>query len=139
FYRRERMKSVEINAESTIKQTHYFKFQRNIPTNNGDMVRSMQEQYIYNRLLNESGFHVQYEMPINVPGPKKIPDFTVINQANKKVYRWEHLGMAKDPSYALETSEKLQWYFDKGYRFIEQGGTLIVTYFDNEHEFQHEV
>jgi len=139
FYRKEQKLSHQVEAESFKSDLNYFRDQRKDRANNGDMTRSKQEQYIYNRLLNEKTFRVYYETSMKIKKEKKYPDFTIQNMETKTVYRWEHVGMAKNPEYAQKTASTIQWYINNGYKFIEQGGTLIVTYYNNKHEFRNDV
>lgn len=139
FFRKELKTPQGVNSESVKSNFNYFRSQRTVITNNGDITRSKQEQYIYDRLLSEENLRIYYESSIKIKKEKKYPDFTVCNKLTKRVYRWEHLGMAQNSEYALKTCDTVQWYIDKGYQFIENGGTVIVTYYRNEHEFRNEV
>ncbi|MNJ86512.1 hypothetical protein D3C87_40120 [compost metagenome] len=137
FYRKEIKKSNEVKAESVITPSKYYKETRNILTNNNDLARSQQEKYIYDRLLNEQFFKVFYEEKSK--GDSKLLDFKVWNRLNNKIYRWEHFGMLENSFYAAKAAEKIQWYKDKGFDFIENGGRLIVTSYRNEHEFHNDI
>lgn len=140
FYRKDNLKvSNEIKSESVITPSKYFKSERNIPTNNGDFVRSYQEQYIYNRLLKEVGFRFFYERSFGIKGYNKTPDFIIVNLQSKIVFQWEHFGMTNNVSYDSSVMEKIQWYLDKGYRFIENGGRFIVTHYINESSFHSDI
>lgn len=99
---------------------------------NGTKVRSKQELLIFNKLLSVSTFDIYYERPLKIEKNVKYPDFTIVNKNTKTVFHWEHFGMINSSNYADKMAEKVQWYKGKGYRFLEEGGTLIITYFENE-------
>ena len=139
FYRKELKTPTELHSESVTLAPKHYKSDRNIATNNGGAVRSYQEQYIYNRLLEEDGLKFYYERPFEIKGYSKIPDFTIIVLQSKVVYHWEHFGMMDNPSYGIYAEKKIQWYIDKGYRFIENGGRFIVTYYRNETTFHNDI
>jgi len=139
FYSKTTRLSNEVNAESKISPPGYRKEGRNILTNNGDKVRSQQEAHIYNRLLQEKQLTIAYESEVRVNGEWKLTDFTIRDKLTSTTYVWEHFGMIENPYYADKTKDKIQWYLGKGYKFIQDGGTLIVTYYMNDHDFQHEV
>jgi hypothetical protein len=139
FFRKEAKIPTELNSESVRPSARYFKSERNIATNDGGAVRSYQEQYIYNRLLEENGLKFYYERPFDIKGYNKIPDFTIITLQSRTVYHWEHFGMIEDPSYEIYAEKKIQWYIDHGYRFIENGGRFIVSYYRNENAFHDDI
>ena len=139
FYRKEAKTPTELNSESVKLTPKYYKSDRNIATNDGGSVRSYQEQYIYNRLLEEGGLKIYYERPFELKGYNKIPDFTILVPDSGIVYHWEHFGMMNNTSYGIYVEEKIQWYFDSGYRFLEKGGRFIVTYYRNETAFHNDV
>ena len=138
FYRKEHRNPTELNSKSIAHAPRYYPADWNIATNDGSSVRSHQEQYIYNSMLEEDGLTIHYERPFGIKGYDKIPDFTIVVLQSGTVYQWEHFGMMDDPSYALYADEKLQWYIDKGYRFIENGGRLIVTHYRDEASFHND-
>lgn len=139
FYRKERKTPTELNSESVKNISKYYNSERNIPTNDGCAVRSHQEQYIYNRLLEEKDLKIYYERPFGIKGYNKMPDFTIVNRQSDVVYHWEHFGMMDIPSYEIYVEKKILWYIDKGYSFIEKGGRFIVTYYRNETSFHEDV
>jgi hypothetical protein len=139
FYRKEAKTPTAQLSESVTPSAKYFRSGRNIATNDGGAVRSHQEQYIYNRLLEEDGLKFYYERPFGIKGYNKVPDFTILVIQSGTVYQWEHFGMIEDPSYELYAEKKIQWYFDMGYRFLENGGRFIVTYYRNDQAFQDDV
>ena len=106
---------------------------------NGTKVRSKQELLIINKLLSEETLDIYYERPLKVERNTKYPDFTIVNKNTKTVFHWEHFGMINSSNYADKMTEKVQWYKGKGYRFIDEGGTLIITYFENEIKFANRV
>ncbi|WP_158797528.1 hypothetical protein [Pedobacter sp. L105] len=139
FYRKESKMPTELNSESVKIAPKYYKSDRKIATNDGGSVRSYQEQYIYNRLLEEDGLKFYYERPFEIKGYNKIPDFTILALHSKIVYHWEHFGMMDNPSYGIYVEKKIQWYIDRGYDFIENNGRFIVTYYKNDTAFYSDV
>lgn len=139
FYRKEQRAPTEVNSESVMTAPKYYKSDRNIATNDGGAVRSHQEQYIYNRLLEEVGLKFYYERSFGIKGYNKIPDFTILSPQNQIVYHWEHFGMMDNSNYEIYADKKIQWYLDNGYHFIENGGRLIVSYYRNETAFHSDV
>lgn len=135
FYRKEIKKSNTVNSESRISDSKHFKRNKNVPVNNGDFVRSKQEQYIYNRLLNEDFFLIYYERKLK----NKYPDFTIVNKNTNVVYIWEHFGMTDFNDYMEKIDERIYWFKELGYRYIEEGGRLVITYYKDEIEFKNDV
>lgn len=140
FYRKE-LKNInlDVNSDSRLSTTKHFKGNKNIPTNNGDFVRSTQEQYIYNRLLNEHDFLLYYERPLKGTKYQRYPDFTIANKLTDTVFHWEHFGMSNNQNYSDKIAERIKWYLEKGYKYIEKGGRLIVTQYKDEQDFHNEV
>ncbi len=136
FYRKEIKKTTnEIKADYRISDSKLFKGNKIVQTNNGELVRSQQEKYIYNRLLNEQDLLIYYERPLQ----EKYPDFTVANRKSKIVYHWEHFGMTNQDEYLDKIDKRINWYLEKGYKYIEDGGRLIVTFYKSETEFKQEI
>ena len=109
-----------------------FKENKQYIASNGTTVRSKHELLIMNKLLSEETFDVYYERPLKVDTYAKYPDFTIVNKNTKTVFHWEHFGMINDSDYKEKMTSKIQWYRDKGYHFLEEGGNVIVTYFEND-------
>lgn len=109
-----------------------FKENKHFIASNGTKVRSKHELLILNKLLAEESFDVYYERPLKVDSYAKYPDFTIVNKNTKTVFHWEHFGMINDSDYNEKMTNKIQWYRDKGYHFLDEGGNLIVTYFEND-------
>lgn len=128
--------SDEVLATSRKGKSTYFKNQLSKVANDNGNVRSGDELYIQNRLLNEEDFDVAYEgKTYGKNGGWKLTDFIIRNKRTDKVYHWEHAGMAADHEYALKTHDTIPWYIDNGFVFIQDGGTLILTYNSGERAF----
>ncbi len=103
---------------------------------NGEKVRSQQELYIFNQLLLVDSFRVHYEKSLPRNYQEKLPDFTIINKNTQKTYYWEHLGLLEvNGKYFDKTLEKLVWYRSANIRNIDDGGSLIVTRYENDRQF----
>ncbi len=103
-----------------------------IPTNRGELVRSMNEYHIANALHDE-GIPYKYEHPFKaVNGKTYRPDFYVRNPNTGKVYYWEHFGIMDDPEYVRNSfMHKIKIYGESG---LIPGYNLIVTFSSKEHE-----
>ncbi len=134
--RRKQNDSVEsINANYHPSKATFFPNNKVYESNNGVKVRSQQEQYILNRLLQEKTFDIYYERPLSAAGCEKYPDFTIYNTETKNIFYWEHFGMLNHPQYDEYMMDKLKWYRQIGYKSINEGGKLIVTRYDDENQF----
>ncbi len=132
FYRKTTSNSNDVNADSVETNFRFFKGNKTVLANDGVMLRSLQEKYIYNRLLNEKEFLVYYERKLK----ERYPDFTIANKNTKVVYIWEHFGMTNNIQYLEKIDERLEWYRSHGYKYIENGGRLVVTFYKNDNEFE---
>jgi hypothetical protein len=119
-------------ASSHLTTNSLFSDHKQYIASNGTRVRSKQELFILNKLLSEESLEIYYERPLKVDTYPKFPDFTIVNKKTKTVFHWEHFGMIGSSAYSDKMTNKVQWYRDKGYHFLEEGGTLIITYFENE-------
>ena len=100
-------------------------------TSRGEAVRSKSEVIIAN-LLHAHGLAYHYEIPLELGGAIKYPDFTIEDDNTGQTYYWEHCGMLHDPAYRRRWEAKLDWYADHGILpSTENGGgsngTLIIT------------
>jgi hypothetical protein len=119
-------------ASSHLTTNSLFSDNKQYIASNGTKVRSKQELFIINKLLSEESLDIYYERPLKVDTYAKFPDFTVVNKKTKTVFHWEHFGINNNSEYSDKMTSKVQWYRDKGYRLIEEGGNLIITYFEND-------
>ncbi len=139
FYCKTQNSPDEVLATSEKGKFKYFKNQLSNVTNDNGNVRSKEELYIFNRLLNEKDLHVKYEEKTKGKKGWKLTDFVIKNKVTRKKYYWEHAGMAANHEYALKTSDTAAWYIENGNKFIEEGGAFIMTYYKNEHSFHNDV
>ena len=100
-------------------------------TSRGEAVRSKSEVIIAN-LLHAHDLAYHYEIPLELGGAIKYPDFTIEDDNTGQTYYWEHCGMLHDPAYRKRWEAKLAWYADHGILpSTENGGgtngTLIIT------------
>ncbi|WP_309007795.1 AAA family ATPase [Pelagicoccus sp. SDUM812005] len=99
-------------------------------TSRGEAVRSKSEVIIAN-MLHSKGINYQYELPLELGGTTKYPDFTIDDDDLGITYYWEHCGMLSDPSYAQRWEGKKAWYRENGILPTSEGtgpnGILIVT------------
>ena len=126
-------------ATSHLSKNSIFSDNKQFVASKGIKVRSKQELFIINKLLSEDIFDVYYERPLKVDVYAKYPDFTIWNKKTKTVFHWEHFGMGDNSDYSDHMTSKLEWYRHKGYHLINEGGTLILTYFENETKFSETV
>lgn len=105
--------------------------------NNGLKVRSMDEQYILNLLLNEKDFSVEYEKLFVKKNRQKIyPDFKVTNINSGRVFIWEHFGFINNVNYSDDMVEKITYYKAKGYKNIDDGSKFVFIATINKNPFQ---
>ncbi len=99
-------------------------------TSKGEAVRSKSEVIIAN-LLHAKNIDYHYELPLELGGVVKYPDFTIEDDNAGITYYWEHCGLLHDPAYRRRWEEKKQWYRDQDILPVEEGGgtkgSLIVT------------
>lgn len=92
-------------------------------TEDGGLVRSKSEAFIYNRLCNEK-LSFLYEMPWKFNGYMVEPDFTVLSRKTGQLIIWEHLGLLSSPDYVQRTQWKLRLYQNAGFIL---GDNLILS------------
>ena len=102
-------------------------FEENAPeiyTDRGERVRSKSEKIIADKLYREN-ISYRYEYPIEIPYVGTIyPDFTILDEVNRRNIIFEHFGLMNDESYANNAIFKLQTYAREGYTL---GDNLFVT------------
>lgn len=73
----------------------------------------------------------RYEYPILIEGLGCVhPDFICLHPVTRQVILWEHFGMMDDPSYADQTTNKIEKYCNAGYHL---GYNLIATFETSKH------
>ena len=99
-------------------------------TARGEAVRSKSEVIIAN-LLHSKELDYGYEVPLEIDGTTKYPDFTIEDDNTGETYYWEHLGMLSDSRYRRGWDLKLAWFKENGILPRSDGGgergTLITT------------
>jgi hypothetical protein len=99
-------------------------------TSRGEAVTSKSEVIIAN-LLHANGVDYHYELPLELDGLTKYPDFTIEDDDAGITYYWEHCGMLGDAKYRRRWEEKRAWYRANGILPKSEGGgpkgILIVT------------
>ena len=102
-------------------------FEENAPeiyTDRGERVRSKSEKIIADKLYREN-IPYRYEYPLEIPYVGTIyPDFTILDEVNRRNIIFEHFGLMNDESYANNAIFKLQTYAREGYIL---GDNLFVT------------
>ena len=95
-----------------------------IYTDRGERVRSKSEKIIADKLYRV-GIPYRYEYPLILPGGIVLyPDFTILDEINRRNIIYEHFGMMDDERYANNAIEKLQMYVNAGYHL---GDNLFIT------------
>ena len=97
-----------------------------IPTEQGEMVRSMNEYMIANALFH-NGVPYKYEYPYEAINGKTLhPDFFIKNKNTGGEFFWEHFGMMDNPEYVMNSfMYKINLYAADG---ILLGKNLIATF-----------
>lgn len=106
--------------------------------NNGILVRSKDELYIMNQLLNEPDLTIYYEREFLVSKMKKCyPDFTIENKRNQRIFVWEHFGLINDCQYCEDMVRKISFYNKLGFLGISAKNkyTFIATINKNSLQF----
>ena len=95
-----------------------------------ERVRSKSEIMIADALARNR-IVFRYEYPIRIEGLGYVrPDFLCIHPDTRHVILWEHCGMMDDPSYADQTTNKIEKYCNAGYHL---GYNLIATFETSKH------
>ena len=107
-----------------------------IPTERGEMVRSMNEYMIANALFHH-GIPYKYEYPYEAINGKTLhPDFFVKNKSTGDEFFWEHFGMMDNPEYVMNSfMYKTNLYSADGF-FL--GKNLIVTFSGGKYSLDEE-
>ncbi|SHI87335.1 hypothetical protein [Pseudobutyrivibrio xylanivorans] len=97
-------------------------------TNRGEYVRSKSEKILAD-LFYQMGIPYQYEASyVLYNGKICYPDFILLNKRDRKIFYWEHFGLASDKDYAETNLEKLLKY-EKSELVL--GDNLIVSFESN--------
>lgn len=93
-------------------------------------VRSKSEIMIADALTRDR-IAFRYEYPILIEGLGYVhPDFLCLHPVTRQVVLWEHFGMMDDPSYADQTTNKIEKYCNAGYHL---GYNFIATFETSKH------
>ena len=92
-------------------------------TMRGERVRSKSEVIIADRLYLKK-IPYKYECPLIVDGKIIHPDFTILDDRNRRELYLEHLGMLSDPIYLTRAIRKVNEYNRSGFCL---GSRLLVT------------
>lgn len=126
------VESIELSDEEYRAQWEKFEyegkpFEENAPeiyTDRGERVRSKSEKIIADKLYREN-IPYRYEYPLEIPYVGTIyPDFTILDEVNRRNIIFEHFGLMNDESYANNAIFKLQTYAREGYIL---GDNLFIT------------
>ena len=106
---------------------------------NGHFTENLKHQYrdVYYRskselaiamMLASYGLEFKYEVEAKAGWQRFYPDFAIKRPTDGKVFLWEHFGLVGDDEYRTNMFEKLQAYYEDGYRLWDN---LIIS-FDRE-------
>ena len=95
----------------------------------GEMMRTLGEM-IFANILDSLGVEYIYELPTEVNGQLKIPDFTILHPRNKQEIIIEYMGMYGDENYKIKNTFKIAEYFNGGYIL----GKNFFVFMDGENE-----
>jgi hypothetical protein len=99
-------------------------------TARNERVRSKSEIMIADALARNL-IVFRYEYPIQIEGLGCVhPDFICLHPVTRQGILWEHFGMMDDPSYADQTTNKIEKYCCAGYHL---GCNLIATFETSKH------
>ncbi|MCR5737945.1 MAG: hypothetical protein K6G64_09870 [Eubacterium sp.] len=119
---REQYREMWLNEEYQGKT--FYEDNLEIRTDRGERVRSKSEKIIADKLYRE-GIAYRYEYPLEIPGWGTIyPDFTILDEENRRNLIYEHFGMMDNEEYANNAIAKLQLYAEAGYIL---GDDLFIT------------
>ena len=119
---REQYREMWLNEEYQGKP--FYEDNLDIRTDRGERGRSKSEKIIADKMYRED-IAYRYEYPLEIPGWGTIyPDFTILDEENRRNLIYEHFGMMDDEEYANNAIAKLQLYADAGY-FV--GDNLFMT------------
>jgi hypothetical protein len=118
---------------------NYYKHSKTIVASDGSKLNSKQELDIYEQLKKSSHLTIKIEFPVRVNGETKFVDFIVENKVTGKCFYWEHFGMTNSEEYKNAMESKIEWYKNNGFKTVEEGGSLILSYFSNENNFYKDI
>jgi hypothetical protein len=127
------------NTNATKSNYKYHSFHKNVVASNNEIVRSLQEKFIYEKLLICDNLELFYDHPIRKNEEVKYTDFYIRKKINHQVFYWEHFGMTNDENYKNGMAEAINWYKTNGFKTVEDGGNLIYTYYSDEKTFNRDV
>ena len=94
---------------------------------NGEKMRTRAE-VLYANMLDSLGVEYIYELPMDINGQRKIPDFTILHPKTKQEIIIEYMGMYGDENYRIRNTIKIAEYFDAGYIL----GKNLFVFMDGE-------
>lgn len=115
---------------------NYYKTSKNIFASDGTKLNSKHEVHIYEKLIEKSHIRIDIEYPLIRNEETKFVDFTIKNKLTQKTYYWEHFGMTNSEEYKSKMADKIEWYKENGFKTIENGGDLILTYYSNDNNLE---
>ena len=140
FFRKKTVNKKNKNAIALNGNYIHYKDSLAIQTSDNTQVRSEQEKFIYESLLQQKNIFFVYDYPLIIDGKKKIVDFYIKNKIDNTDYYWEHFGVTGDKGYLDKIPDILRWYKSVNIKDIsEDDGNLILTYFRDLESFQKEV
>ncbi|MEQ9404333.1 MAG: hypothetical protein RIM99_12140 [Cyclobacteriaceae bacterium] len=139
FFREVKSLNSDKKAGAILSNNRYLDWEKKNVASNKERLRSSQELLIYEQLLNEKHLMIFYEYPISKLGETKNADFVIRNELTRKEFVWEHFGMTNNKRYKDEMVEKIAWYKNNGFKTLEEGGNLILTYFTDDKSLLREV
>lgn len=83
-------------------------------SDSGEKMRTRGE-VIFANILDSIGVEYVYELPTEINGQLKIPDFTILHPKTKQEIIVEYMGMYGDENYRLKNTIKIAEYFNAGY------------------------
>lgn len=95
-----------------------------IYTDKGERVRSKSEKIIADKLYRNN-ISYRYEYPLDIPYMGKFyPDFTILDEENRRNIILEHLGLMDNAEYVNNAVSKIHVYASAGYNL---GDNLFIT------------
>ncbi|MBE5957295.1 MAG: hypothetical protein E7254_00320 [Lachnospiraceae bacterium] len=86
-----------------------------IYSDRGERVRSKSEKIIADKLFREN-IAYKYEYPLEIAPMRFVyPDFTILDEENRKTIIYEHFGLMDNPEYANNAAGKIQTYANLGF------------------------
>ena len=94
-----------------------------IYTDRGERVRSKSEKIIADKLYKEN-IAYRYEYPFTIADITMYPDFTILDEINRREIILEHFGLMDNEEYVNNALSKIQIYASGGYVL---GDNLYIT------------